>query len=78
MNLIFIFIFVILFADAILSKFEISEDGVEFHKKFLKSDSYQRAILNGKPVVVEFGTKAFPEKRKGMFARFVSAIVSHA
>lgn len=62
-------------ADAILSKFEISKDYVTFQKKFLQSDSYKRAIRAQKPVVIEFGTKAYPEKGKSLLSRFMSTIV---
>ncbi|CAG7834316.1 unnamed protein product [Allacma fusca] len=60
---------------AILYKFDISEKNVQFHKKFLQSGVYQRALAAGKPVVTEFGTRAFPEPKKGWFSKLMSNIM---
>lgn len=61
---------------AILSKFEIQGKFVTFHKKFLQSDAYRRALAAQKPVITEFGTKAYPDPNKGLISRLVSSIVS--
>ena len=61
---------------AIIYKFDIlGEKQVKFHKKFLQSGVYQRALAAGKPVVTEFGTRAFPEPKKGFFARLLANVV---
>ena len=62
---------------AIIYKFDIlGENKVKFHKKFLQSGVYQRALAAGKPVVTEFGTRAFPEPKRGFFARLLANVVS--
>jgi len=60
---------------AIIYKFDIDEGKVKFHKKFLQSGVYQRALTAGKPVVTEFGTRAFPEPKKGFFARLLANVM---
>lgn len=69
-----IFIFVIGYA--ILSKFEIEGNTVTFHKRYLQSDAFKRAIAAQKPVITEFGTKAYPDPNKGLLSRLVHSIVS--
>ncbi|CAL8110508.1 unnamed protein product [Orchesella dallaii] len=60
---------------AIVSKFEIHGDKVSLHKKYLQSDAYKRAIAAQKPVITEFGTKAYPDPNKGLLSRLVSSIM---
>lgn len=47
-----------------------------FQKKFLQSDAYKRAMVAQKPVITEFGTKAYPDPNKGLLSRLVHSIVS--
>jgi len=60
---------------AIVSKFSIEENSVKLEKKFLQSDAYKRALAAKKPVVNEYGTRAFPDPNKGFFSRIVSNFI---
>ena len=42
---------------AILYKFDITDTKVTFHKRYLQSGVYQRALEAGKPVVVSLKNK---------------------
>ncbi|RWS06190.1 Retinal pigment epithelial membrane-like protein [Dinothrombium tinctorium] len=60
---------------AILVKFQIDDGKVFFSTRFLESDAYKRLAVVKKPVFTEFGTRAFPDPCKNLFARFFSQIV---
>ncbi|CAG7659416.1 unnamed protein product [Allacma fusca] len=59
---------------AILSKFEIGNSKVKFHKRFLRSDAYQKAMLAGRSILTEFGTKGSADPNKNIFSRLVSSV----
>jgi hypothetical protein len=61
---------------ALLSKFEIKGNSVKFTKKYLQSDAYLKATLAERPLITEFGTKAYPNpSNKGLFCRLISSLV---
>lgn len=49
---------------------------VWFSSKFLQSEAYKRALNAGRPVLTEFGTRAFPDPCKSIFSRMMSTLVS--
>ncbi|RWS30724.1 Retinal pigment epithelial membrane-like protein [Leptotrombidium deliense] len=60
---------------AMVVKFRIENGNVYFSSKFLDSDAYRRLTVVNKPVFTEFGTRAYPDPCKNLFARFFSQIV---
>lgn len=64
---------------ASVAKFTFLGNGhsVSFENKYLQSDVFMRAKENGgRPVVQEFGTNAFTEKKRGWIQRCLNSIVS--
>jgi len=60
---------------AIVAKFNFNDGKVTLTKRFLESDAYKRALAAKKPLVNEFGTRAFPDPNKGFFSRMAAALV---
>ncbi|CAG7716213.1 unnamed protein product [Allacma fusca] len=58
---------------SIMSKFSVTGDTVKFEKKYLQSDAYKRAVAAKRPVLTEFGTRAYSDPNKSLLSRIVSA-----
>jgi len=63
---------------AMLTKFEINatENSVKLDTKLVQTDALRRALVSNRPVIAEYGTKAYPDKTKNILSRFVNSIVS--
>ncbi|CAG0915868.1 unnamed protein product [Notodromas monacha] len=59
---------------ALLYKLDIDDGNVSLTKKFLESDAYKKAMQHRRPVFTEFGTKAFADPDKNLFARMMSKL----
>nr|AFZ78092.1 retinoid isomerohydrolase [Petromyzon marinus] len=57
---------------ALLHKFEISNGAVTYACRFLKTDTYMRAMTENRIAITEFGTVAYPDPCKNIFSRFFS------
>ncbi|XP_066548582.1 retinoid isomerohydrolase [Amia ocellicauda] len=57
---------------ALLHKFDFKNGQVTYHRKFLRTDTYVRAMTEKRIVITEFGTFAFPDPCKNIFSRFFS------
>ncbi|CAH1775295.1 unnamed protein product [Owenia fusiformis] len=57
---------------ALLHRFDFEDGVVKYHSKFLKSDSYVKAMEQNRIVISEFGTFATPDPCKGFLDRFLS------
>ncbi|XP_056388738.1 retinoid isomerohydrolase [Hyla sarda] len=57
---------------ALLHKFEVKEGNVTYHRRFIKTDAYVRAMTEKRIVITEFGTFAYPDPCKNIFSRFFS------
>uniref|UniRef100_A0A8C5G0R6 Retinal Mueller cells isomerohydrolase-like n=1 Tax=Gouania willdenowi TaxID=441366 RepID=A0A8C5G0R6_GOUWI len=55
---------------ALIHKFDLKDGGVTYHRRFLRSDAYVRAMTENRVVITEFGTAAFPDPCKNVFSRF--------
>lgn len=61
---------------AILSRFEIGSSTVKLTKKYPHTEAYTKALENGKPYFMEFGTTAKREGSKsGIFAKILTTLV---
>lgn len=60
----------------VLVNFKISNGNVTFLKKYVKSDAFTKASSIGRPVFIEYGTKASSDPNKGLFSRLKSSFVS--
>ncbi|XP_043855746.1 retinoid isomerohydrolase isoform X5 [Dromiciops gliroides] len=57
---------------ALLHKFDFKEGRVTYHRRFIRTDAYVRAMTEKRIVLTEFGTCAFPDPCKNIFSRFFS------
>uniref|UniRef100_A0A671VRI7 Retinoid isomerohydrolase n=1 Tax=Sparus aurata TaxID=8175 RepID=A0A671VRI7_SPAAU len=57
---------------ALMHKFDFKNGQVTYHRKFIKTDAYVRAITEKRVVITEFGTFAYPDPCKNIFSRFFS------
>ncbi|MBV96733.1 Retinoid isomerohydrolase, partial [Eschrichtius robustus] len=57
---------------ALLHKFDFKEGHVTYHRRFIRTDAYVRAMTEKRIVITEFGTCAFPDPCKNIFSRFFS------
>ncbi|XP_045147677.1 retinoid isomerohydrolase [Echinops telfairi] len=57
---------------ALLHKFDFKEGHVTYHRRFIRTDAYVRAMTEKRIVLTEFGTCAFPDPCKNIFSRFFS------
>lgn len=48
---------------------------MQFRSKYLESDAYKKMVTVNRPVFTEFGTRAYPDPCKNIFARFFSQII---
>lgn len=55
---------------ALLHKFDLKGGQVTYHRKFLRTDAYVRAMTEKRIVITEFGTAAYPDPCKNIFSRF--------
>jgi len=64
---------------ALISKFDIDGPGqsVSFQSKYLRTDTYERALKLDRPAVAEFATPATSsvDNKKGFFSRLIPQIV---
>ncbi|KGL77041.1 Retinoid isomerohydrolase, partial [Tinamus guttatus] len=57
---------------ALLHKFDFKEGHVTYHRRFVRTDAYVRAMTEKRIVITEFGTYAYPDPCKNIFSRFFS------
>ncbi|KAK6484789.1 retinoid isomerohydrolase-like [Huso huso] len=57
---------------ALFHKFDLKNGAVTYHRKFVRTDAYVRAMTENRIVITEFGTFAFPDPCKNIFSRFFS------
>ncbi|XP_027507359.1 DEP domain-containing protein 1A isoform X3 [Corapipo altera] len=57
---------------ALLHKFDFKEGHVTYHRRFIRTDCYVRAMTEKRIVITEFGTYAYPDPCKNIFSRFFS------
>ncbi|XP_038268471.1 retinoid isomerohydrolase [Dermochelys coriacea] len=57
---------------ALLHKFDFKEGHVTYHRRFIRTDAYVRAMTEKRIVITEFGTCAYPDPCKNIFSRFFS------
>ncbi|XP_007480468.2 retinoid isomerohydrolase isoform X2 [Monodelphis domestica] len=57
---------------ALLHKFDFKDGRVTYHRRFIRTDAYVRAMTEKRIVLTEFGTCAFPDPCKNIFSRFFS------
>ncbi|XP_007957585.1 retinoid isomerohydrolase [Orycteropus afer afer] len=57
---------------ALLHKFDFKDGHVTYHRRFIRTDAYVRAMTEKRIVLTEFGTCAFPDPCKNIFSRFFS------
>ncbi|MGH0147523.1 UNVERIFIED_CONTAM: hypothetical protein FKN15_010822 [Acipenser sinensis] len=57
---------------ALFHKFDFKNGAVTYHRKFVRTDAYVRAMTENRIVITEFGTFAFPDPCKNIFSRFFS------
>uniref|UniRef100_A0A7N6BTX0 Retinoid isomerohydrolase RPE65 n=1 Tax=Anabas testudineus TaxID=64144 RepID=A0A7N6BTX0_ANATE len=55
---------------ALVHKFDLKNGQVTYYRKFIRSDSYVRAMTENRVVITEFGTAAYPDPCKNIFSRF--------
>ncbi|XP_068175275.1 retinal Mueller cells isomerohydrolase-like [Antennarius striatus] len=55
---------------AIIHKFDLKDGRVSYCRRFLRSDTYVRALTENRVVITEFGTAAYPDPCKNIFSRF--------
>ncbi|XP_034557611.1 retinal Mueller cells isomerohydrolase-like isoform X1 [Notolabrus celidotus] len=55
---------------ALIHKFDLKEGQVTYHRRFIRTDAYVRAITENRVVITEFGTAAYPDPCKNIFSRF--------
>lgn len=55
---------------AIIHKFDLKNGQVTYHRKFIRTDAYVRAMTENRVVITEFGTAAYPDPCKNIFSRF--------
>uniref|UniRef100_A0A1A7WSJ8 Retinal pigment epithelium-specific protein 65kDa n=1 Tax=Iconisemion striatum TaxID=60296 RepID=A0A1A7WSJ8_9TELE len=55
---------------AIVHKFDLKDGQVTYHRKFIRTDAYVRAMTENRVVITEFGTAAYPDPCKNIFSRF--------
>ncbi|KAL1022412.1 hypothetical protein UPYG_G00026650 [Umbra pygmaea] len=55
---------------ALMHKFDLKNGHVTYYRKFIKTDSYVRAMTEKRVVITEFGTTAYPDPCKNIFSRF--------
>uniref|UniRef100_A0A8C5BTQ3 Retinal Mueller cells isomerohydrolase-like n=1 Tax=Gadus morhua TaxID=8049 RepID=A0A8C5BTQ3_GADMO len=55
---------------ALIHKFDLREGHVTYHRRYIRSDAYVRAMAEKRVVITEFGTAAYPDPCKNIFSRF--------
>ncbi|CAL8255947.1 unnamed protein product [Merluccius merluccius] len=55
---------------ALIHKFDLRSGHVTYHRRFIRSDTYVRAMTEKRVVITEFGTAAYPDPCKNIFSRF--------
>ncbi|XP_031138224.1 retinal Mueller cells isomerohydrolase-like [Sander lucioperca] len=55
---------------ALMHKFDLKDGQVTYYRKYIKTDTYVRAMTENRIVVTEFGTAAYPDPCKNIFSRF--------
>ncbi|KAG7266196.1 hypothetical protein CRUP_012625 [Coryphaenoides rupestris] len=55
---------------ALMHKFDLRNGHVTYHRRYIRSDSYVRAMTEKRVVITEFGTAAYPDPCKNIFSRF--------
>jgi carotenoid cleavage dioxygenase-like enzyme len=61
---------------AMLSKFDIKDGKVTFHKKYLQSTAYKKCVEQKEPFFPEFATKGNIAKDRGFFSRVANTFAS--
>uniref|UniRef100_A0A672HYV2 Retinal Mueller cells isomerohydrolase-like n=1 Tax=Salarias fasciatus TaxID=181472 RepID=A0A672HYV2_SALFA len=55
---------------AMIHKFDLQNGGVTYHRRFIRTDAYVRAVTENRVVITEFGTAAYPDPCRNIFSRF--------
>uniref|UniRef100_A0AAQ4RLS3 Retinoid isomerohydrolase RPE65 n=1 Tax=Gasterosteus aculeatus aculeatus TaxID=481459 RepID=A0AAQ4RLS3_GASAC len=55
---------------ALIHKFDLKNGQVTYYRKFIRTDTYVRAMTENRVVITEFGTAAYPDPCKNIFSRF--------
>ncbi|XP_034035342.1 retinal Mueller cells isomerohydrolase-like isoform X2 [Thalassophryne amazonica] len=55
---------------ALIHKFDLKDGHVTYYRRFIRTDTYVRAMAENRIVITEFGTAAYPDPCKNIFSRF--------